>query len=328
MAGNTKKGELIWEGNTCPAWDNIVKLTAGFFLYIELKKPTYEISINNRSQQGIGLSTALAFGRAGYKVFATMRNPSAAVAFAQQIKEEQLPITTAAMDVDSDESVKRCIDAIIKEAGFIDVLVNNAGIERHGSVEEMTMTDFKEVMETNFFGVLRCTKQLLPLMRTQRKGCIITVASVSGRIATSPLSAYAASKYAVEAACESLAQEVKSFNIRVAIVEPGIINTQMAQDISVNETSVYLQSKHMAGLFNATLKRDPPNPSIVADKILEIATTDTWQLRHPVGPDALPFLQWRASMTDEQYVDFNAAADEEYYAAVENMFGLNARQGQ
>lgn len=280
------------------------------------------------TSKGIGLSTALAFGRAGYKVFATMRNPSAAIAFTQQIKEEQLPITIAAMDVNSDESVKQCIDGIIKEVGFIDVLVNNAGIERHGSVEEMSMTDFKEVMETNFFGVLRCTKQLLPLMRMHRKGCIITVASVSGRIATSPLSAYAASKYAVEAACESLAQEVKSFNIRVAIVEPGIINTQMAQDISVNETSVYLQTKHMAGLFTATLKKDPPNPSIVADKIVEIATTDTWQLRHPVGPDAIPFLQWRASMTDEQYVDFNAAADEEYYTAVENTFGLNARQGQ
>ena len=278
------------------------------------------------TSKGIGLDTALAFGRAGYKVFATMRKPENATAFKQQIKDENLPITISAMDVDSDESVKQCMDAIIKENGFIDVLVNNAGIERHGSVEEMTMNDFKEVMETNYFGVLRCTKYLLPLMRKKQQGCIINVASIAGRIANSPLSAYTASKHAVEAASEALAHEVKPFNIRVAIVEPGIINTQMAQDISVDNSSIYPQSKRFAGLFAASLEKAPVNPTIVADKILEIAETDTWQLRHPVGPDAVPFLEWRASMTDEQYVDFNAATDEEYYAAVENTFGLNARK--
>ena len=280
------------------------------------------------TSKGIGLDTALAFGRAGYQVFATMRNPSAALAFTQQIKEEHLPITISAMDVDSDESVKQCMDAILKEAGFIDVLVNNAGIERHGSVEEMTMNDFREVMETNFFGVLRCTKYVLPIMRNMRTGCIINITSIAGRIANTPLSAYAASKHALEAMTESLAQELKSFNIRVAIVEPGIINTQMAQNISINEISVYPQAKRFAGLFAASLKAAPVNSTIVADKILEIAETDTWQLRHPVGPDAVPFLQWRASMTDEEYVDWNAATDEAYYAAVENTFGLNARQDQ
>ncbi len=278
------------------------------------------------TSKGIGLDTAFAFGRAGYKVFATMRKPSTAAAFQQKIKEENLPIIISAMDVDSDNSVKNCIDAILKETDFIDVLVNNAGIEKHGSVEEMTMQDFKEVMETNYFGVLRCTKHLLPLMREKRKGCIITVASIAGRIANTPLSSYTASKHAVEAVCESLAQEVKPFNIRVAIVEPGIINTQMAQDISVNEESIYPQAKRFAGLFAASLKKAPVNPTIVADKILEIAETGTWQLRHPVGPDAIPFLQWRASMTDEEYVDWNAATDEEYYAAVESTFGLDARK--
>lgn len=277
------------------------------------------------TSKGIGLNTALAFGRAGYKVFATMRNPGKAAAFKQQIKEENLSISIFAMDVDSDESVKQCMDAIIKENGFIDVLVNNAGIERHGSIEEMTMNDFKEVMETNYFGLLRCTKYILPLMRNKRKGCIINIASIAGRIANTPLGAYTASKHAVEAVSESLAQEVKPFNIRVAIVEPGIINTQMANDISIDGSSIYPQSKRFAGLFAASLKRAPVNPTIVADKVLEIAETDTWLLRHPVGPDAIPFLQWRASMTDEQYVDWNAATDEEYYTAVENTFGLNAR---
>ena len=277
------------------------------------------------TSKGIGLETALAFARAGYKVFATMRNPDKATDLKQKIKDESLNISITAMDVDSDESVKQCIDAILQENGSVDVLVNNAGIESHGSIEEIPMADFKAVMETNYFGVLRCTKALLPLMRENKTGCIINITSIAGKIANTPLGAYAASKHALEAVTESLAQEVKPHNIRVAIVEPGIINTQMANNIGIGEDSIYPQSKRFAGLFAASLKT-PTHPSMVAEKILEIAESTGWQLRYPVGPDALPFLQWRASMTDEQYVDWNAAPDEEWYNAVQNTFGINARQ--
>ncbi len=277
------------------------------------------------TSKGIGLETALAFARAGYKVFATMRNPDKAADFKQKIKDESLNISISAMDVDADESVKQCMDAILQENGSIDVLVNNAGIECHGSIEEIPMADFKAVMETNYFGVLRCTMALLPLMREHKNGCIINVTSIAGKIANTPLGAYAASKHALEAVTESLAQEVKPHNIRVAIVEPGIINTQMANDIGIGEDSIYPQSKRFAGLFAASLKT-PTHPSMVAEKILEIADSNSWQLRYPVGPDALPFLQWRASMTDEEYVDWNAADDEDWYNAVQNTFGLDARQ--
>ena len=279
------------------------------------------------ASRGIGLDTALAFGRAGYKVFATMRNPEKAIELKEKIKAESLPISISAMDVDSDESVQQCIDAILLENGSIDVLVNNAGIEYHGSIEDLTMADFKEVMETNYFGVLRCIKALLPLMRKNRNGCIINVASVAGKISSSPLGAYAASKFALEAVSEALAQEVKAFNIRVAIVEPGIIDTAMARNISIGDDSVYPQSKRFAGLFAASLKT-PTQASLVAGKMLEIANSESWQLRHPVGPDAIPFLAWRASMNDEEWVDWNAANDEDWYKAVENSFGLNARPGQ
>jgi NAD(P)-dependent dehydrogenase (short-subunit alcohol dehydrogenase family) len=278
------------------------------------------------ANRGIGLETALAFAGAGYKVFATMRNPDSATVLKQKIKEESLSISVSAMDVNADESVKSCIEAILQENGSVDVLVNNAGIERHGSVEELSMADFKDVMETNYFGVLRCTKALLPSMRKNRNGCIINVASIAGRIANTPLGAYNASKFALEAVSESLAQEVKPFNIRVVIVEPGIINTQMANDISTSDECIYPQTKRFAGLFVASLKKPTP-PTLVAEKILEIAHSELWQLRYPIGPDALPFLQWRASMTDEQYVDWNAATDEEWYNAFQNTFGLDARQG-
>ena len=277
------------------------------------------------TSKGIGLDTALAFGRAGYKVYATMRNPANADAFRQKIKDEALQISVLALDVNSDDSVNLAMEAIVREnGGPVDVLVNNAGIEHHGSVEETPMEDFKAVMETNYFGVLRCIKSVLPQMRKDRHGCIINVASVAGKIANTPLGPYAASKFALEAVCEALAQEMKPFNVRVAIVEPGIIDTQMARNISIEEKSVYPGVNRFGGLFMASLQT-PTSSTLVADKMLEIAETGTWQLRHPVGPDAEPFLGWRASMTDEQWTDWNAAPDEEWYNAVENTFGLNAR---
>jgi len=276
------------------------------------------------ANRGIGLAAAMAFAKAGYKVFATMRNPERAEVLRKKVNEESLNITLSSMDVNSDESVNRAIDSILNESGPVDVLVNNAGIERHGSIEELAMTDFKSVMETNYFGVLRCIKRVLPLMRKQRKGCIINIASVSGRIATSPLGAYSASKFALEAISEALAMEVKPFNIRVGIVEPGIINTDMARNISHGGNSIYPQVNRFGGLFVASLKTPTPS-TLVAHKILEIAESGTWILRHPVGPDAKPFLNWRAAMTDEEWIDRNAASDEEWYSATELDFGLNAR---
>lgn len=277
------------------------------------------------ANRGIGLDTAMAFGRAGYKVFATMRNPAEAVTLKKQIQEESLAVQMLEMDVNSDASVKKCMDSIHLQNGPVDVIVNNAGIERHGSIEEMGMNDFKEVMETNYFGVIRCIKAVLPGMRVNKKGCIINVASVAGRIANSPLASYAASKFALEALSEALAQEVKPFNIRVAIVEPGIIDTDMARNISHADTSVhYPQAHRFGGMFTASLQ-NPTSPALVADTILNAAQNGTWQLRYPVGPDAIPFLEWRKSMTDEQWVDWNAQSDEEWYQAVQESFGLDAR---
>ncbi|MEX2568990.1 MAG: SDR family oxidoreductase [Cyclobacteriaceae bacterium] len=276
------------------------------------------------TSRGIGKETALAFGRAGHKVFATMRNPEKASDFKNQIKEESLSIHVYKMDVDGDESVKQCIDAIVKKHGNIDVLVNNAGMERHGSVEEMPMAEFKAVMETNYFGSLRCIKAVLTSMRENENGCIINISSVAGKIACTPLGPYNASKFALEAITEVLAQELRPYNIKVGIVEPGIINTEMAVSVSLKNDSLYPQVRRFARLFAESLKTPVP-ATLVADKILEIAESDTLKVKHPVGPDAEPFLEWRASMNDEQWVDWNAQTDEEWYNAVESTFGLNCR---
>ena len=277
------------------------------------------------TSSGIGLATALAFGRAGHKVSATMRNPSRAPELAQITAKEKLPITISAMDVDADASVKQGIDRISKEGGPIDVLVNNAGIERTGSVEELSLAEFRSVMETNYFGAIRCIQAVLPTMRQRRSGCIINVASIAGRIANSPMAPYTASKFALEALSESLAQEAKPFNVRVAIVEPGIIDTPMARRIETSQTpSPYPQQRRFAAMFTASLKNSVP-PSVVGQKVLDIVDSGTWQLRHPVGPDAVPFLEWRKAMSDEEWVEWGALDDDHWYDRVKTDFGMDAR---
>lgn len=277
------------------------------------------------TSKGIGMAAALELARAGHTVHATMRNPDSAPELTRRAKQEGLPISVSAMDVDSDAAVAAGIAAIEKAGGPLDVLVNNAGIEKRGSTEELPLAEVRAVMETNFFGALRCIQAVMPGMRTRQRGCIINVTSISGRLASSPLGAYAASKHALEALTESLAQEAKMFNIRVAIVEPGIIDTAMAQRIGgAPDKSNYPHDRRMAGLFAAALKH-PTSPELVARKIREIVDSDSWQLRHPVGPDAAPFLQWRASMSDEQWVDWGSAKDAAWYEAVQRDFGLDAR---
>jgi len=264
------------------------------------------------TSKGIGYETALAFAYAGYNVCATMRNPSKAPALAEFAKHKKLPITVTAMDVDNDESVQAGIAEVEAHHGPVDVLVNNAGIERLGSIEELSIDDFRAVMETNYFGVLRCVKAVVPQMRQRRSGTIINISSVAGTFSHPPATPYCASKWALEALTEGLACEMKSFGVRVALVEPGIIDTAMARRISSGADSVYPHATRIATLFTATLSETPVHPSLVAQKVVEITQANTWQLRHPVGPDAVPIIALRKGLTDEQWIDLHSADEETY----------------
>ena len=262
--------------------------------------------------KGIGYETALAFARAGYRVHATMRNPSQSPALAEMAAKERLPIEVSALDVDDDDSVRQGIAAIQAQHGPVDILVNNAGIERAGSIEEGSIDDFRATMETNYFGVLRCVKAVVPHMRERRSGTIVNISSVAGSFCSPPMTAYCASKWALEALSEGLACEMKTFGVRVLMVKPGIIDTAMARRISAAGDSEYPHTARISSLFTATLQNAPVPPSVVAQKVLEIVTSGTWQLRHLAGPDAPSFIAWRQGMTDEQWVDLHSADDETY----------------
>jgi NAD(P)-dependent dehydrogenase (short-subunit alcohol dehydrogenase family) len=275
---------------------------------------------NYWSKQGVGLETALEFGRAGHTVYATMRKPAASD-LAQRAAREKLPITVLAMDVNSDESVRNGIASILKN-GPIDVLVNNAGVAPAGSVEELPLSEFRAVMETNYFGALRTIQALLPHMRERRSGCIINVSSIAGRISNPPLTPYCATKWALEALSEGVAAEMKTFGVRVAIVQPGIIDTEMARSMEGQaDHSVYRQKTRISALFEAALKNQVP-PSLVAKKIVDVAESGTWQLRHPVGPDAVPFLQWRNQFSDEEWVALHGSDDKTWESRIARDFGM------
>ncbi|HXS78238.1 MAG TPA: SDR family oxidoreductase [Terracidiphilus sp.] len=276
------------------------------------------------TSKGIGYETALMFGRAGHKVFATMRNPAQSD-LSEVAAKEKLPIAVSVMDVDSDESVRAGISKILAEHGPIDVLVNNAGVEAFGAVEELPLAVFRSTMETNYFGCIRTIQAVVGQMRERHRGCIVNISSVAGRLASPPLTPYMASKWALEALSEGLAGELKNFNVRVAIVEPGIIDTSMARRIGAPpEGSPYAQTERFANLFMASLANPVP-PAIVARKVLEILDSGTWQLRHPVGPDAEAFIGWRKSMTDEEWADLYSADADTWYTRTLHDFGLDTR---
>lgn len=255
------------------------------------------------SSTGIGFATAELLAKSGHKVYATMRNPKNSPQLQALAEKENLPITILSLDVDNDASVKECIDEIISREGSIDVLVNNAGIENLRSVEETSLEEYKKIMETNFFGCIRCIQGVLPIMRQKKQGCIINVSSVAGKIFSNFHSSYCSSKAALEAFSESLAQEVIHFNIRVVIVEPGVIETPILHKRKpVPHDTHYPDIKRIKAFFSASINNQV-SPVVVAEVIHDIIDNNSSKFRYTAGPDALPLLNWRNSLSDEEWIE-------------------------
>src|SRR5712691_4434536 len=271
------------------------------------------------ASRGIGLATALELARAGHQVVATMRHPAGSPELGEQAATEKLSLRIETMDVDSDEGVKQAFVRILAQ-GPVDVLVNNAGIERMGAIEETPLADFRTCMETNYFGAIRCIQAVLPTMRARGSGAIINVTSIAGKLSPSPFGPYSASKFALEAVSEALAGELRAFGVRVAIVEPGIIDTRMARNIEgMGSLKVYPQGRRWSALFEGTFAAGAGQPQVVGQKVREIVESGTWRLRHPVGTNAEALLAWRASMSDENWVQWSAQSDSDWLKAVKEI---------
>ncbi len=275
------------------------------------------------TSKGIGYEATLLLARAGHEVVATMRNPGASD-LGKVATEEKLPVEVLALDVDDDASVAEVFSQVGES---IDVLVNNAGIYSINAVEDEDVDQIRRVMETNYFGAVRCIKQVLPTMRKRRSGCIINITSVAGRIAFAGTSAYNASKFALEAFTECLAQEVKAHGIRVALVEPGIIDTPMATtDLpQYDEGTIYPHGSRVHAFFTNPEKAEA-SPGLVGDMIRHIIESEDPRLRFPVGPDALPFLGWRGALSDEDWVSiWGQESDADYFERVFLDTGVDLR---
>jgi NAD(P)-dependent dehydrogenase (short-subunit alcohol dehydrogenase family) len=267
--------------------------------------------------------------RVGHIVFAGMRNLDRSDELREVISKESLSIKIVQLDVDNDNSVEGGFKQILKEANLIDVLVNNAGVSGTGPVELVPIGAFRQTMETNFFGALRCVKAVVPSMRQRQSGCIVNISSVAGQFGMAPLGPYAASKWALEGLSECLAQELRPFNIRVAIVEPGVVATPMTtkpRPEIPTDHAYYSSIKRTLAYFDASLK-NPTSPFEVAETVQEIIDGRSHRLRNPSGRDGAKMLQWRNSKTDEQWVDLAAAGDAEWVADVKRATGVEAKLG-
>jgi NAD(P)-dependent dehydrogenase (short-subunit alcohol dehydrogenase family) len=284
------------------------------------------------TSSGIGLATALHFARKGHEVYASLRRPDTAEELIQTVAEEQLPVTLVTLDVDVDALVQRGVDSVLEKAGHIDVLVNNAGIAHSGAIEEVPLAIAKQIFETNYFGAIRVIQAVLPTMRARRSGSIINVTSLAGRLALATHGHYCASKFALEAASELLAQEVCAFNIRVAIIEPGVVPTpifakgrQSREALPSNPISAYYADhlRRLRRLFQKQLQQ-PTSPTTVAEVIEHAVTTDRPQLRYLVGEDARILLKGRQQTTDEEWVaNGRPMTDEEYFDLMVKRYGVD-----
>jgi NAD(P)-dependent dehydrogenase (short-subunit alcohol dehydrogenase family) len=264
------------------------------------------------------MATAVTLARGGHTVYAAMRNPAKGSADIDAVAHAQkLSITVIRLDVDSDDSVREAF----AQTGPVDVLVNNAGIGNMGSVEEMPLSEFRQVMETNFFGALRCIQAVLPGMRERRAGLIVNVTSVAGRIAGGAQGAYSSSKWALEALSESLACEVKAFGVRVAIVEPGVIATPIFGKSELSGPSIYPHGRRLDAFFRASLQH-PVSPYVVGEVIRGIVEKDTPELRYPAGPDAAPLLASRAKTSDADWIASQTVSDQEWADRMSHAFGI------
>ena len=268
------------------------------------------------TSSGIGLATALGFARRGFRTFATMRTLRTAHELERARDEEGLDIRLRALDVTDPASVTSAVADILGEAP-IDVLVHNAGVAGATPLELVDDDKHQAMFQTNYFGAIRMINAVLPHFRGRGSGTIVNLSSVAGRVAIPNQVPYSASKWALECASEALAHEVRSFGIRVKIIEPGVIMTSIFDNAATHtvydKRSPYATLMKRNGRFYAAGMQQGTPASVAADAVVRAATDETDQLRYVLGADAVGWIKGREVMSDEQWVAMGGEmSDDEY----------------
>ena len=235
-----------------------------------------------------------------------MRNLKKSAGLQEIAAKEKIPLRVIQLDVNYDTSVNDAVNTILEENSRIDVLVNNAGFDLLGSLEELTIEEIKEQFETNFFGVIRATKAVIPTMRKQGGGTVVNISSIGGRVGLFPFNtAYHSSKFAVEGYTESLRHELDDFGINVILIEPGAIGTNFMENIKTAKNynpkdSPY--AKSIQSMFEGAqpIMANSTHPREVAHVILNAINSPNPNVRYSVGKDAKSVLKKRRELTDRE----------------------------
>lgn len=267
-----------------------------------------KVAVVTGSSSGIGYESALTLARNGFTTFATLRNLGKARQIESPASEEKLPIHVLQLDVTDVASVANAIQQIMVKVGRIDLLVNNAGYGLTGAFEDLSIDEIKQLYETNFFGVIRVTQAVLPIMRAQRTGRIVNISSGAGRVGYPGGSAYVSTKFALEGLSESMAYELEPFGIRVVLVEPGVIRTNFASGMVMakkaqSPSSPYSQMMQKMGATLEELMKNSSSADLVARIVLEAATTKNPELRYLAGKDVEAWVESRRKMSDSEFIN-------------------------
>lgn len=266
-----------------------------------------KVAIVTGTTSGIGYETCLSLARDGFYTFATVRDIKKAEKIVQIAKKENLKIEIIELDVDDEKSISAAIQKILSKKQQIDVLVNNAGWGLFGSVEDVSVKDFRAQFETNFFGIISIIQKVAPVMRKQKSGVIVNISSVAGRIGFPGSPAYISSKFALEGLSESLRYELGQFGIKVVIIEPGVIKSNFFSSMKIAEPkpdSPYKEITEKVIMGVKMMAELGTPPSEVATTILKAINEKDPKPRYIVGNDAQMFLEAKRAKTDTEFENY------------------------
>ena len=270
------------------------------------KEHNQKVAVVTGSSSGIGFETSLLLARNNFLTYASMRNLKKSDKIKALADKERLPISVVQLDVIDETSVKNAIQSIITETGKIDVLVNNAGYGLSGALEELTIDEIKTQFETNFYGLIRTTQAVLPIMRKQKSGVVVNISSGAGRFGYPSGSAYVSTKFAVEGLSESISYELEPFGIKVVLIEPGFVKTDfdratISSKKSQDPHSPYLQMMKKIDAASSIMAQNGCSPELVASAVLEAVTSSSPNLRYLVGKDVEGWVKSKNSMSDAEF---------------------------